>query len=956
MNKSIVWCVSITAAIVLLALGTAVRGQVILGSIAGTITDETGATLPGVTITVTSPALQVPQLLRTSDSDGTYQFSELPAGLYRVTYELSGFATLVREELRLTTGFAARVDAALKISSLAETVTVTGESPLVDVTNTRGATTVSKELLVLTPNSGTMQDAYLIAGGVTMNVSPLNGEGGVRAISGVNGTVTYGQPEPANSGSGRKYQTLDGVLTYSNQIPDLMCLEEVAVKTYGNTAEVGPSGVATVMVVKAGGNAFHGRVRESYQNKSMGAKNVDDKLRVQGISAGREIQYYSDFFGDLGGRIIRDKLWFYGAYHNTASGTYLPGFSLDKGADGRWGTADDTPATNKSSEPTPTFKLSYQATQNHKFIGFYSSNTIWENSYFQGPARFIPFESTHDYHQPFPTYKFEWQGTLGSRLFVSMIGARHLIGAYRNAQPCCASLVSTFDNVTQQQTGSVWSDLRGFRQSIRYQQSGSVNYVPDGSFLGAHQISAGYALTPEKFDVNFPLEANGDYRLVYSNGAPVQLWVRNTPIKGTSYQGAYSAYVSDSWRMTNRLTVNAGLRWERMTANIPVQHKEVGPWPFARTGELPALDVGDWRELAPRFGAAYDLFGDGKTVVKGTYGRYYDSYGYGWVGQFNPNYPAATVFRWTDPTRCNCYVPGTVNLDLNGPDLLSISGAVNTPINPDLELSYTNELTASMERQLRGNVSLRALYVYKQQNGEKASVNPLRPYSVWNQQVTSRDPGPDGRLGSTDDGQLITFYDYNPAFRGSRFVANTLFNATDRTDSWNSLELRLERRRAGKWFALTSFVATKNHRWLRPVVESPHDEIFPLDETWSWSYRISGGYEMPFQILLSTATQVDNGLRGQRTAVFAAPSSGTLSVRMEPFGASGSPTRAILNLRASRDFRLGGSRRLGLEVNFFNALNTNVAWAQTFVSGPTFGYVTDYTAPLNVRVGASFEF
>src|SRR6266403_661306 len=123
------------AIVLLLALGTTVFGQQVLrGSIAGTVKDDTGAALPGVTITVSSPALQVPQIVRVTDERGAYQIPDLPAGTYRVSYELTGFATLVREGIVLTTGFAARVDADMKVATLAETVTVSGQTPLVDVT------------------------------------------------------------------------------------------------------------------------------------------------------------------------------------------------------------------------------------------------------------------------------------------------------------------------------------------------------------------------------------------------------------------------------------------------------------------------------------------------------------------------------------------------------------------------------------------------------------------------------------------------------------------------------------------------------------------------------------------------------------------------------------------------------------------------------------------------------
>jgi hypothetical protein len=178
------------ALLVLTTLGAPARAQVIQGRISGTVTDESGAALPGATITLSSAALQVPQLVQVTDEAGEYQFLELPPGVYRVSYELSAFTTLIREDIRLTAGFAARLDVALKIATVAETVTVSGQSPLVDVSNTRGGTTVSSDILSTTPNSLAMQDVYLISGGVTANLPPTNGEGGVRALTAVFSPIT----------------------------------------------------------------------------------------------------------------------------------------------------------------------------------------------------------------------------------------------------------------------------------------------------------------------------------------------------------------------------------------------------------------------------------------------------------------------------------------------------------------------------------------------------------------------------------------------------------------------------------------------------------------------------------------------------------------------------------------------------------------------------------------------
>jgi hypothetical protein len=369
---------------------------------------------------------------------------------------------------------------------------------------------------------------------------------------------------------------------------------------------------------------------------------------------------------------------------------------------------------------------------------------------------------------------------------------------------------------------------------------------------------------------------------------------------------------------------------------------------------LPSVDVADWTVFAPRVGVAFDLFGDGKTVIKSTYGLYNHDQIYGWVGEFNPNYVSTTVYRWLDQDGNGDYTPGEINLDPNGPDVLSITGAANTIVNPDLKLARTQEVTASVEREMPGGVSIRGLYVFKREGRMHARYNTLRPFEVWNQQVVRQDPGPDGRAGTIDDGGVVTFYDYDPAYRGSRFVASQYIN-TDRDNSYNNLELSLRKRQSGKWFALTSLLLTKNHRWLLTSVEGPNDAIFPLDETWTWSYRLTAGYEIPYGILLSTIYQADTGVQGQRTVIFSAPTSGTLSIRTEPFGATTGPSRHIVNLRASKRLSFG-QNRLSLNADVFNLFNTNIPWNQTFVSGPSYGFVTDFNQSRVLRVGVGLEF
>src|SRR4051812_29810009 len=182
-----------------LSLSTVVSAQTRNGSIAGTINDNTAGALPGVTVTAQSPALQVAQLVSVSDANGQYQFPDVPIGIYRLTFTLSGFTTLVREDIRITSGFAARVDTVLSVATLSETITVRGQSPVVDTVNTRGSVTVSQELLKSVPTNLNHQDLFAMASGVYISGVPLSSTVGINNL-GPNATnFTYGQRHRANN-------------------------------------------------------------------------------------------------------------------------------------------------------------------------------------------------------------------------------------------------------------------------------------------------------------------------------------------------------------------------------------------------------------------------------------------------------------------------------------------------------------------------------------------------------------------------------------------------------------------------------------------------------------------------------------------------------------------------------------------------------------------------------------
>ena len=286
-------------------------------AIDGIVTDQSGATLPGVTVTATSPALQVPQLTTVTDGAGPIPVPRSAARHLPDPFELAGFEPLVRQDLALNAGFAARVNVTMKVGTLNETVTVSGASPVVDLTSTGGGQNVSTDLISFAlPGLKQMADIVQMSPGLTATDGFKPGAIGLNARIRFN---TYG----INSGNTNVTVMVDGFKIIANSVPDLANTEEVDVKTYGNGAEVKEAGAMINMVTKSGGNDFHGRYSEAYMRQPGG--NITPELEARGLRVGTSLQYFNDASADLGGRIIRDKVWFFGVVPRSPQPDDAPG-------------------------------------------------------------------------------------------------------------------------------------------------------------------------------------------------------------------------------------------------------------------------------------------------------------------------------------------------------------------------------------------------------------------------------------------------------------------------------------------------------------------------------------------------------------------------------------------------------------------------------------------------------
>src|SRR5262249_38745064 len=316
------------------------------------------------------------------------------------------------------------------------------------------------------------------------------------------------------------------------------------------------------------------------------------------------------------------------------------------------------------------------------------------------------------------------------------------------------------------------------------------------------------------------------------------------------------------------------------------------------------------------------------------------------------------------------YQPGEVNLDLNGPDLKTITAASNQILNPNLKMPDIWETTASVERELAANTGIRVMYVHKLVSGSivnstnnSVTINTLRPYSAWSVPITRRDPGPDGVLGTSDDAGSITLYDYTAAYRGAAFVNSQIVNGSN-SDRYDSIGSTLTKRFSSRWTGQISYFVVRNHRWIASVFNSPNDQFFPLDDTWTVAGSVSGSSRRPGDVMVSGFLQSKNGVRGQRTYIFRQVDpdggppialNGNTTIRLEPYGSQHLSAQNILNLRASKELSIGG-RRLDLDADVFNRLNAATPTNPNFPSGPSFGFVTGVIPARIARLGARFRF
>jgi hypothetical protein len=996
---------SVAALLVVLVLPAAALAQ---AAITGVVRDTSGAVLPGVTVEAASPVLIERTRSVVSDDTGQYRIVDLRPGTYAVTFALPGFNTVKREGIELSGDFVATISAELRVGALEETVTVTGESPIVDVQSARVQTVIDRDVIAAIPSSRN-------ATGIQSLVPGLSSNGDSGGITGGTGG-TAGNIHGARASDSRTLH--DGINTgwagaNSNAaISNVAGSQEVVLTTSGGLGEAETAGVILNVIPRDGGNTFSGTVFMSGANGSMQGSNYTQELKDAGLRSPQELRKVFEFNPMGGGRIVRDKLWFYLTYRSLSAENTVPGMFSNRNAGDptKWVVDFDTskPAYNDNIDWNAIGRMTWQISPRNKFSLSHSQQYSRRNAEGGGQATRTPEAVGLTLYTPGFIQTATWASPFTNRLLFEA-GWANYFAKYANSAPridgsnpnTMISVVEQCSNATLcPQFGGIPNLVYRLHQPLQQgfenhqigtiaQMRASASYIP-----GAHSLKFGY-----QGNVSHPSQSYFNFtpfiQYRFNNGIPNQL-TQTAIFPGTvKYQRNIlmtSFYAQDTYTRA-RLTLQGGIRYDGIGTGYP-DAGVGGPdyqlmptrifYPAGTTDEI------HWRDITPRVGAAYDLFGNGKTAIKVNVGKYLTALTASnsdldlnplirTTPQTTRTWNDTTTFPAGDPRNGN-FIPDCdlVNPALNGEcgrmDNQNFGKEIFTKsFDSDLihgwgKRTYNWEMGFSLQQELLPRVGLTVGY-FRRSFGNFYTAN--------NRLTTTADYTPfgipvpvDPRLPDGGGGTVTGLYNLVPNMVGQEDLYSQLSsNFGEMTENWHGIDVSVNARLRN---GLTVQGGTSTGRRLQDNC----DVRAALPETYSWtsttavqttrvntstgalanpwcrveepfrtSFRGLGTYIVPkVDLNLSVTWRSDPGgdlaANYVVTSAIAQPSlgrplsSGNVTVNLVEPGTLYGARQNNLDMRIAKILRIRGTRaQFGLDV--YNLLNTDVVTT----------YNEGYTAP-----------
>ena len=771
------------------------------GAVAGVVTDITGGVLPGVTVEASSPILIERVRTAVTDSNGQYRVVDLRPGTYVVTFTLPGFQILRREGIALSQNFTATVNAELVVGAVEETITVTGASPVVDVQNVLTQQVLTNDVLEAIPNSRHV--------GGLVSLMPGARYAGIFGIPDVGGSSGDSSAYMAIHGSrpGDMNLSMDGLrmnngagfggaqsaaqTVYQNQA----AVQEYSVTIDGFSAEFETAGVRINIIPKEGGNALTGFMFAAFANENFQAGNLNDELRGRGLLESASIKQVYDYNPALGGALLRDRLWFYTAHRWWGSENFVPGLYwnltppiLPTPVDARldnWLYSQDLSrqASQRQLKRSNNLRLTALISPQHKVSVFHDNQVMdWDRDIQRGTAD--PAGTFMTRYSPSYLSQVKYTGTFGSSWLVETGASLLRFSSSTRAIPG-VGVTPQVISVLERSTNFRYRANRnytaaGSRSALNtFNERFVVSYV-----TGAHHLSFGINNIngPSRGAVTFINDF--DYTYAFLNGVPNRVDL-SAPSSGSDNNTNWNLglFVQDQWRV-DRLTLNLGLRVSYLNAEVPPQTLEATRFiPELEFGGL--KDVPNQKDLSPRAGLAYDVFGTGRTALKFAVGKYQVASGAELARFHNP---AASTIRsatrsWSDDNGnfvpdCDLLLPAANGeCDRLSPASFGTNAVLNT-YDPSIvtgwnKRHYNWTVSAGVQHELVDGVSVNAMY-YRRWYGNFNSLDNLEvdptdydPFSITGP-VDSRLPGGGGE-------QIGDLFNINPAKFG--LVDNLILHA-----------------------------------------------------------------------------------------------------------------------------------------------------------------------------------
>jgi len=983
-------------------------------SITGVVRDASGGVLPGVTVEAASPALIEKARSTITNDTGQYRLENLRPGTYEVTFTLPGFSTVKRDAIELQGSFAATINADLRVGEITETITVTGESPIVDVQNTTQQRVLSHEIIDAIPtgrsdkNLATLIPGVSIAGALSQDVGGTQDQVSSQLV--VHGSRGTDQRLTQNGVSlGITANGANTLIVATN----LSAYQEVTIDTGAVSAELPTGGVRVNYIPKDGGNRLAGTFVFGFGNGSMQSDNFSDELQVAGLRTPNALKRSFDFNPGIGGPIVRNRLWFHVAYKNQSTETYSAGIlaNLNGNNPNAWTYSPDPSSRpfNKVDGSDLHLRVTWQALPKLK-VGFSDQESGYCACADGINATTSPEAALHRKSLTQRNLMGDWTAPLTNNLLID--------GAFINRhQDQVRTVPPGFDNpamisVTEQALGNLVyrgvnvgtgnPTLRDSWFSTMFVRS-AVSY-----FTGGHLLKAGFTFGNgnELHHLGNQLPGAIPYSYRFNNSVPNLITLYGYPLATTYTTDSDSGiYVQDKWT-TGRMTLSGGLRFDHFANSAP--ESVAGPTLLLPTRNLvfPATDGVNFKDITPKLGAAFDVRGDGKTALKVSLNKYVQGLSSGdaifgsvlmpinRVGNTTTRpWNDRTTFPAGDPRNGN-YIPdcdlalpaangecsAMANQNFGG----ALGGAVYDPAIMEGwgVRGYNWEFSAGVQQELMPRVSIDVSYFRRWYGNFFVTDNrAVAPTDVTAFSVPA--PSTDSRLPSAGE-TIGGFFDLNPNKVGQ--VDNYITKASNygkQSETWSGVDVNLSARMRGSLLVQggTSTGRTNNNtcgvrdkvpEMISPVTNATAmlNPFCDASTPWLTQVKFVTAYTLP-RVGVNLSGTLQNLPGPALSATYVA--SNAIVTPSLGRALSGGAANATVNLIAPNsinydrytqlDLRIGKSLRFGayrtsVNLDVFNALNES----SILSLNNTFGGTTPWLAPQSimqgrlVKISAQFDF